>query len=368
MWLRHAIVVTGATIALIPSMGWIKQAWAYSPLDKAGPLFAAVGVGWALLVGVLAKGYGRSFDPTAWPIVLLALLGACIGEFFNINVLQAGAGVVFSWGLAWALYGASTGLLLLPSVVCLVLALPTTSYLIGVLWRMFGLAPVPGPAVKVGCVLIALGLGSIGIALQRGGRSLSPGPMATTYGVLALLALGGVLLALRPPAFGPPVRLDEQQWAFGRWLGAEIPSSPIEQRLYKDYRLSKRSYASNQGHLVVVLIVESDDVHKLHPPEYCLSGSGWQVEQSGLSTWAFGHIAAVAAGLRASRDGSELKAVYWFSSRSRSTADLVGLRLRSGLVPDEPFTLYMVTAIAAVKASSEHVLADFLAAAPWQAQ
>ena len=115
---------------------------------------------------------------------------------------------------------------------------------------------------------------------------------------------------------------------------------------------------------MAVLIVESADVHRLHAPEYCLTGSGWRMRDRDPSPWSVGNPAAAAAELAASRGADELKSVYWFTSDSRSTTDLTGLRLQSRIAPNEPFTLYMVTAIDETGEGSDEILSDFLEDAP----
>jgi hypothetical protein len=79
-----------------------------------------------------------------------------------------------------------------------------------------------------------------------------------------------------------------------------------------------------------------------------------------------GNPEAAAAVLAASRGTDELKSVYWFTSDSRSTTDLAGLRLQSRVAPREPFTLYMVTTIGETGDGSDEILADFLHDAPWR--
>ena len=363
--MRHALVAAGAIALITPSATWIGQAWRDSPLDRPGPLFAGLALAWWLVVIILRRPRPQGFEPSSWPLIALWSMIGAAGLHLDVNVLVAAAGIGLAWALAWGLYGSSVGVLLTPSLITGLFALPTTSYMLDKIWLSVGLASPGSLTVKI-IISALLLLGGTGLLLHLAGRAISVRPTTTIYAVLTVVALSGLLLAFRPPQFGPAVRLDEGRWAFSDWLGAEISTTPLEKQLYRRSRLSKRAYARPDGRRVAVLIVESDDVHRLHAPEYCLSGSGWRMEQRDSSPWSVGKPAAAAARLMASRGTQELKGVYWFSSDSRSTTDLTGLRLQSRLMPKESFTLYMVTAIGAEGEESDRVLSDFLAAAPWQ--
>jgi EpsI family protein len=365
-WVRHTLVVVGAIALITPSASWIGLAWNNSPQDSPGPMFMGIALAWWAVVAMLSQIRRKGLEVSAWPLFAFWALVGGAGLYLDVNVLVAAAGIGLAWALAWGLCGSSVGLLLVPSLVTGLFALPTTSYMLDEIWLSIGVASPGGLAIKIIISALLLLLGAVGLVLHHLGRSATIGPMANSYAVLGLLAVTGLALAFRPPQFGPAVKLDEDRWAFGDWLGAEIGTNPAEERLFSDSRLSKRAYARPDGRRVAVLIVESEDVHRLHAPEYCLSGSGWKMEYRASSPWSVGEPSATAAELVASRNAKELQGVYWFSSDSRSTTDLTGLRLQSRLVPEEAFTLYMVTSIGEAGEESDQVLSDFLADAPWQ--
>jgi len=226
--------------------------------------------------------------------------------------------------------------------------------------------------LKAGVALGALALGLLLAWLGRRGRLGAPRPAITAYAVAALVGAAGLALALHPPAYGPPVALVEDEWAFGSWLGADIPVSPAEQRLFADSRrLSKRLYSTRDGRQVSVLLVESDNVHDLHTPEYCLSGSGWRLSRDEALRDAdglgFGAEAPAAGVLTAARGRQRLSGVYWFSSPQRSSGDLAGLRLQRRLTPGQRYSMTLVTAVGDADASAERALGDFVREAPWTA-
>jgi hypothetical protein len=388
-------------LALLPSVAWIWQAWLTSPLDAWGWVFLLLGGLWGFLVlDLLSATLLRSpaltagLDHAGWPCVLGAVLLGIAGLLLDVRIAMASAALGLGWSLVWLLLGGRVALLLVPTLLLGLLALPTTGYLLQQGWVVLGSlaagltgggawsAPTsPGVLLlKAAVALLALGLG---LALAWLGRrdALGTPPLAiTAYSMASLLAAVGLLVALNPPAFGPPLALVEDEWSFGPWLGAEIPVTPAEQRLFADSRrLSKRLFSTRDGSRVSVLLVESDDVHDLHTPEYCLSGSGWRltrdrsmVPDDGLS---FGGDAGAAADgprppaagvLTAVRGRQRLAGLYWFSTPERSSGDLAGLRLQRRLSPESRYGMTLVTAVGAAEQDAEETLAAFVRDAPWE--
>ncbi|MBK1630593.1 hypothetical protein CKO31_07510 [Thiohalocapsa halophila] len=370
---------------LAPNLGWIWQAWTSSPLDAWGWAFLLLGMLWWLLVLDLVPPAApkRVLDPAGWsPLALFAVAGV-LGLVLDVRVAQAAAALGIGWAAAWLLLGGRLALLLAPALVLGLLALPTTGYLLQLGWTaaVGWLAPAAGLAagaagvmlLKAGVALTALAAGLLLGGLARRGRLPALRAATTAYAAAAAVAMLGLVAALNPPGFGPALLLAEDEWAFGPWLGAEIPVSPAERRLFADSRkLSKRLYSTRDGQRVSVLLVESDDVHDLHTPEYCLSGSGWSLLRDAPLTaadgpaLAFGDAIPAAGALTAVRGGQRLAGVYWFGSDTRSTDDLAGLRLQRRL-SDGPWRMILVTAVGDGDQRPEPALRRFVRDAPWLA-
>jgi hypothetical protein len=364
-WQRHALV-GGTTLALLgPSAPWVLTAWRASPLDAQGWIFAALAVVWWNLVMPLGRTRETGIDHSAWPILILGVCVGAAGLYFDVRLMVAIGALGVIWGVTWALCGAALGMVFAPALLCGVFALPTTTFLLGRGLLALGLPAAYALPLKAVLAALALLLGLGLLIAHVRGWSPRVRPAVTGVAVLAAVAAGALGVAMNPPELGPPARLDEAQWTFGTWIGAEIAASPNEQSMFEDCRLSKRIFAGRKGERVSVLIVESEDVHRIHSPEYCLSGSGWQVQGRARAPWTLGPKATAAETLTATRGGQSIKGVYWFSSPSRSTLDLAGLRLQSRLAPGEAFTLYLVTVLEAPGQDQDQVLQAFLAAAPW---
>jgi hypothetical protein len=372
---------------LAPSLPWIQRAWRTSPLDAWGWVFLLLGVLWWLLVLDLATpapaaDRRRSLDHAGWPVLGLFAVIGLLGLLLDVRVAQAVAALGIGWACGWLLLGGRLALLLAPALMLGLLALPTTGYVLqlGLAALAERLLPQPGGTAGAAGVMLlkaviasaALLLGLLLAWLARRGRLAPPRPVTAAYGAAAALALLGLLAALNPPAFGPPLALADDEWAFGPWLGAEIPVTAAERRLFADSRsLSKRLYSTRDGQRVSVLLVESDDVHDLHTPEYCLSGSGWSLLRDvplaagDAPQLEFRHPAPAAGALTAVRGGQRLAGVYWFGSDARSTDDIAGLRLHRRLHGDGPWRMILVTAVGDSARSPEPVLRRFVRDAPW---
>jgi len=383
VWGRQILVILIMALALVPSLGWVITSWGQSPLDAWGWLYFLLGALWWFLVLDLVQARTDVIDHAAWPFLGAFVILGVIGLTLDLRVAVAAAALGIGWASGWLLFGGVVAFLLLPSLLLSGLSLPTIGYLLERVWIQLGVLPLGALALKSVAAAVFLMFGALLLWSYRrdwiGRTSLAQ----SFYVVIVIVAIGGLGLALSPPAFGPPAALAEKPWVFGSWYGAEIATSPSEKRLFSESRrLSKRLYTTPDGKRVSVLIVESDDVHDLHAPEYCLSGSGWilRTPKSDSDTSPQLPLAlptSAAQALEAVRGRQRLSSLYWFSSASRSTANLAGLRLQSRLAPDEPFTLYLFTAIAQVgdsagdptgaKAydSARETLAEFVRVAPW---
>ena len=365
VWLRHLLAVLLAAAFLAPSADWIGSAWQNSPLDSSGPWFVLLALGWWLIVAWQVGPEQNSLHDTGVPFDILGLLTAVVGVYYDVHLLLAAGSLVLAWSLSRFLIGGSAWLLLLPALLLALLGMPTTTYLLQQAWPFDWLGAAHGVVLKAGLALPVLGLGVLGLVAHARGRRAYPRLGDSAYLALALLASVALVVAFRPPQFGPDARMDTSQWAFDHWIGAEIDATPAEQRLYEQARLSKRVYAGPTGQRVALLIVETDDVHDLHAPEYCLTGGGWQTEHRGTGAFPIGPAGARVSTLGVRRGQDRLQSWYWFSSSKRSTTDLVSLRLQHRIDPDERFTLYLVSALDNDPKTSQVTLRDFLEAAPW---
>lgn len=373
-WWRQGMIWFILAVGLAPNLSWVIDAWYGSPLDAWGWVYFLLGAVWWFLVLDLTPTPMDRLDQAAWPPLLgFAALGL-FGYLIDMRVATVVGALGIAWASSWLLFGGIRAILLLPSLLLGLLSVPTVGYLLERAWEVLGAEPIGVLAVKAVGATAFLLLGVVLLWLYRRDRLPRLNMARSSYLVVAVTAAAGLVLAFNPPTFGPPAALADDQWAFGPWFGAEIPTSPSERRLFSESRrLSKRLYATRDGKRVSVLIVESDNVHDLHAPEYCLSGSGWRLGDRDADD-ATGPLASLVLPttavneLTAVRDRQRLSSAYWFSSASRSTADLTGLRMRSSLAPDEPFTLFMITAIADADSAdtSRQTLAEFMQAAPWR--
>lgn len=78
-----------------------------------------------------------------------------------------------------------------------------------------------------------------------------------------------------------------------RYVGADSPLDLFEEELFAGGTSVKRAYTleskgdhPQQGRLFWLLLVQTfQDRHAHHPPEYCYTGSGWEIAQSKGASW-----------------------------------------------------------------------------------
>lgn len=373
---RLAVIGIALLLGLAPSAGWVLTAWGASPLDAWGWAFLLAAAAWAVLVLTLtppadAGAVDGAVDAAAWPLLAAFVLLGGGGLVFDVRIAVALAGLGLGWSLAWLLLGGRLGLLLLPALLVAALGLPTVGFMLERVWLALapaiGLGAVPALGLKAGSAALALLVGVLLLVLDRRGGLVTPGLARTSYAVVFIGALAALAAAWQAPRFGPALALAERDFSVGDWYGAEVPVSPSEQELFAgSRRLGKLLYAGPDGGRISVLIAESDDVHDLHAPEYCLSGSGWVIgnAEAAETATALPLPVQTTGELAAARGDQRLAGVYWYSSPTRSTADIAGLRLaRTGA--DEPFTLYLITAVGNAGGDARAQLASFLRAATW---
>ena len=156
-WARHALVAAAAAALIAPSARWIRDAWESSPQDSPGPWFAGLALAWWVIVALLVRPEEKRFDTSALPLLFLWALVGAAGIVFDVRLLVAAAGVGTTWALAWGICGSTAGLLLLPSLIAALLALPTTGYLIDEVWLSLGLVSPGDLTAKAAiCALVML--------------------------------------------------------------------------------------------------------------------------------------------------------------------------------------------------------------------
>jgi hypothetical protein len=363
---RQGLLYAAGIVAIVPFYQWLLGAWQSSPIDGTiEPLLAVLAVGWAVLVSRRVCGSTRCVHLGALPVVLLSCLIAGAGLWLDIYVTQLAGILGMLWSLTWVISGTELALLSIPWLGWSLLALPTSTFNLGQLAAFAGFDGISGVTFKLMLVLLLGGVGLVLLIAKKGGWQPRMKSLTTTYLAVAISAISAVSFAFQPSLFGPALQMDTTRYGFGNWVGMEISTSSAEQQSYNNAHIRKRLYADNQGNQIVALFVTASNIHQLHNPEYCLTGSGWRIQSHEQNLWPTGSAATSVKAIRATRNNTRLTSLYWFSSSTRSSLDIAGVRLQHQLDADGPVTLYQLTALGSNQQASDHMLKQFLEAAPW---
>jgi hypothetical protein len=363
---RQGVLYAVGIVAIASFYQWLFDAWENSPIDGTiEPLLAVLAVGWAVLVSRRVGGSARTVHLGALPVVLLSCIIAGAGLWLDIYVMQLVGILGILWSLTWVISGTELAFLGIPWLGWSLLALPTSTFNLGQFAAFAGFDGISGITLKLMLAFLLGGMGLVLLIAKKGGWQPRMKSLTTTYLAVAISAISAVGFAFQPSLFGPALQIDTTRYGFGNWVGMEISTSSAEQQLYKDAHITKRLYADNQGNQIVALFVTASNIHQLHNPEYCLTGSGWRIQSHEQNLWPTGSAATPVRAIRATRNNNRLTSLYWFSSSTRSSLDIAGVRLQHQRDADGPVTLYQLTALEDNQQASDHMLTQFLEAAPW---
>lgn len=128
------------------------------------------------------------------------------------------------------------------------------------------------------------------------------------------------------------VYLPEQVLAFA---SKPVPVTPLELGwLPKDTTYGRRIYKAPDGfETLVSVVLMGTDRTSIHKPQYCLTGQGWRIDQSEMTTipikqahsYDLPVMKLTATGVRETSGGAKVAArgiyVYWFVADKELTAD-----------------------------------------------
>ncbi|MEM7252237.1 MAG: exosortase C-terminal domain/associated protein EpsI [Pseudomonadota bacterium] len=115
-------------------------------------------------------------------------------------------------------------------------------------------------------------------------------------------------------------------YVLNQWVGADVALDPFEEQLFGSGRVLKRGYRLRELNDTAVpiglLAVQTfGDRHAHHPPEYCYTGSGWEVSDRPAIPWLVpngGTPASIVVEREANGGKRERELViYWFTDGER---------------------------------------------------
>lgn len=327
---------------------WILQAWENSPLDRGGKTQFLAGIAWCALSTLLAKPENlKTLDIKAIPFFVISLIG--IGFAYIIDTASAAvySSILAGLSLIWLMKGTRIAVIASTGAGLSLLGAPTAIYLIDIFRINLGINFINAKDLQLTLSLLIIALMPVFFLIaKRAATAGAKGP-AIGYLLSASVIITGFTAGNHQASLGPSFSLNLKEYAVGHWLGADIELSQGEATFFKDSTYNKRIYAKADGTAVALLNISSDNIHQLHTPEYCWTGSGWQVtERRTLSAnQSSNPLPASTTFLKLRREDTELSLIYWFSNEELSTGDIADLRIHSKLFSDTSQHLTIVSSM-----------------------
>ena len=304
-WLGAGLLTILLTAPALLAMG---SAWYNSPLDHFGWIFLVLGcgLGWWLWHG----GSPSPAPRTGTLLAAIAVICAAVAAVMDVNAIHTFAAGLLVAALICAAAGPGMFLRLMPAIALAGLAVPPVGFLTTKISGWDG----PTASLVMRSLLAAAALGGGFLLARRTSPSRAPAA-APSLILMAILALGvAIQVGLTARGVAPALLLPNPPYLQGDWIGEDVPIDDQSATIIGRERVLMRRYHHDHfGEVQLILTTTGGDRHRAHPPEYCLTGSGWSInrsERAELTTPA-GPIPVTLADLE--KDGQHVTFACWFT-------------------------------------------------------
>lgn len=328
-------------IPLLIKLPWIINSWIVSPLDRLNPIYAVIGIGLALWFWEPSQKLPRIGKLWGMALAGVGLLGFIAGFLFHINSAAAAASILVLAGGIGAIYGWLIFLVFSPVYLSFGLAIPTTSYQLSLLASNWlpGLNLLTIHAFK-GVVALAVVGAAIIVAHLTCRKQASPISITGAIVGVLIASAGWFMLNQQHTTdlFGPTFHVDTTIGKTAHWQGMVMTLTPADEEFFGKIGATKSIFINQQNMGVTTVKVPAKDLHKIHPPEYCLTGGGWNVVSRALVNIELSGKTMPMSVIKIQKDNASAFLFYWYSSDTRSTPSFVTFRK---IVSDkEPWVAY----------------------------
>jgi EpsI family protein len=213
--------------------------------------------------------------------------------------------------------GRNTTLLALPLFGLLYLGFPTVTYQLTKVLTHFSLPAEAGTGLALKAVL---GVVLIGIFLLRYARReigepvrVDWHPWLNAHLFLAFAGLAGLSILMNRIQLSPLQDQLTLSYLQGDWVGSNNEVSDAAKDLLGAERILSRRYRNDSRHVDLLVTSTGGNRHNMHPPEYCMTGAGWRVEERTLESLTLGIGQVEVSRLALTKDDRRLQFVYWFT-------------------------------------------------------
>lgn len=308
-WLRPTIVTVLVGLLGAPPLLWSVTAWWSSPLDHFGWAFALLGAGgvvWAW------RRVGGPVSPIVGGGLLIVSLGLVLGGALVEVFLSQAVGILgVLLAMAWWTGGWKRARVCLPFLAAAGIGLPVVGF---ALTTRSGLE---GPMMSLVLrSLVFVLCGGLGLLLLLRVKEAAPSerpPLSMVLVALLAAALAVESAMVTGRGVPEPLRYDIS-WLQGSWVGAPTETDPAAIELLGREHVDTRAYRNDRGGVIQMIITTTGgDRHRAHPPEYCMTGAGWQIQDRRTEQMVMLGIGIPVTRLSLSRQALHQTMVYWFT-------------------------------------------------------
>jgi len=346
-------------IASYGLLDWLVETWRDSPLDRTGPYLVAISG--CLLVGMLFatvktnQATPISSNVAGLPVLVIGLLLNLLARDFDIFIFTTLTLPIVLAGAIWLAFGSVALTRSLLALMILVLAFP------GVPFMLVALSGVHTRIALFGMCIVAMSF--VQAIVWRNevaiNRWLAPlnfyGSTRIGVGVLCAVALAVTWSTPKP---GIALLVNTEAPSVGEWRGVPLEVGKVEENLFEGATIRKFVYAHPDGSSLSVLKVESDDVHEIHPPEYCLTGADWTLLARQIAPLETKSGAVATTELELARGPHRMHSRYWFNNGNASLASVTDLRLQRRSDDSAAVSLFLVSSIRTSEGQTERQVVD----------
>jgi EpsI family protein len=298
----------------LPFFMWTFQAWKSSPLDRIGYIFVLLSIS-LIIFSWRRVEKGRPHLKGALAFFLISFGALVTSTLAEINFLSALSFLCLGFASQLMLIGRRFFIVTAPLLILAFIGVPVTAFIINKV-LFFILGHSSGTWTQV--VQISLAFSMIGLwwyslkkhrisekdKFEINEKSLN---RFTCYLLIFLV----VKLCFHSSAPFTSLKSEiNMSYLLGDWAGVNKPVSNIIQGSQVWFRIY-----SKEGKLVEVIITSSGgNRHHLHPPEYCLTGSGWKISKKESRKILFqGLIEREVGELSLKKDGQKRHFIHWYT-------------------------------------------------------
>ncbi len=328
-------------IPVIFYLPWVWNAWCNSPLDRDGPVWIVIAVAALILNYRNLHNAVKKTDYFALVLLLFSIIFLFLGYKLDINFFGISAAVLLSLSCVWLLFGWSVFLILLPVYLIVFLSIPTSSYIIGYILGQLNIR------IRVNILFIKALAAIVFFFFGWWHNRQSQYYLTRRNGVYwcsFTLFIVLIFFYYSPDTESPSFRLDTGIYPLNGWYGEKSSLNGIEQNLYKKSNTDKYYFYHENGNAITLINFKvNNNIHDIHPPDYCLRGAGWTILEDNIITIDINAQPFLVRKIVASLNDRKIILLSWYSSKKISTHDFKAFRRKYKSTSDTDWNAYHVS-------------------------